>query len=61
MPGVHVAPFPKLYQSQLRHGNDYKEDELIDHTLEDIEVMLKTRTAPSDTAAFLIEPILVRH
>lgn len=59
MPGVHVAPFPKTYQSQLRHGKDYSEKDIVRHALEDIEMMLKTRTAPSDTAAFLIEPIQV--
>lgn len=60
MPGVHVAPFPKVYQQQLRHGKSLSEEEIIQHTLEDIEYMLKTRTAPADTAAFLIEPVMVR-
>eukprot|EP01127_Copromyxa_protea_P002097 TRINITY_DN11989_c0_g1_i2.p1 TRINITY_DN11989_c0_g1~~TRINITY_DN11989_c0_g1_i2.p1 ORF type:complete len:288 (-),score=85.51 TRINITY_DN11989_c0_g1_i2:48-911(-) len=57
MPGVHVAPFPRIYQTQLRVPQ-YSEEDIIAHALEDIEVMLKTRTSPSDTAAFLIEPVL---
>lgn len=52
MGGVHVAPFPYGY----RYGWD-------DHTatrfaLRELEYLFSTVTAPDDTAAFLVEPVL---
>eukprot|EP01126_Amoeba_proteus_P054826 TRINITY_DN6766_c0_g1_i10.p1 TRINITY_DN6766_c0_g1~~TRINITY_DN6766_c0_g1_i10.p1 ORF type:complete len:350 (-),score=74.27 TRINITY_DN6766_c0_g1_i10:93-1142(-) len=56
--GVFVAPFPKLCREKLRVGSRISEDELVSFALEDIETMLKEQTSPSETAAFLIEPVL---
>jgi len=57
-PSSHVAPFPKFYQERLRHGSHYSESDIVQHALEDVELLLKTQSAPSETAAFLIEPVL---
>jgi 4-aminobutyrate aminotransferase len=52
MAGVHVAPYPYAYQ----YG--WTEEETSAFCLEEIERMLATQTAPQDTAAMLIEPVL---
>lgn len=52
MPGVFVAPFPYVY----RYG--WTEDETADFCLQELRFMLKTQTAPEETAAVLIEPVL---
>ena len=52
MPGVFVAPYPYAY----RYGWD---EETTSHwCLEELEFLLSTQTAPQETAAMLIEPIL---
>ncbi len=50
--GVIVAPFPYAY----RYGWD--EDTAVDFCLQELELILKTQTAPDETAAFLLEPVL---
>lgn len=50
--GVVVAPFPYAY----RYGWD--EDAAIDFCLSELALLLKSQTAPDETAAFLIEPVL---
>jgi 4-aminobutyrate aminotransferase len=50
--GVFVAPFPYAYY----YGWD--EDTTIDFCLEQIRLLLKTMSAPEETAAFVIEPVL---
>lgn len=50
--GVVVAPFPYAY----RYGWD--EDATVDFCLRELELLLKTQSAPDETAAFLIEPVL---
>lgn len=50
--GVFVAPFPYAY----RYG--WSEDAAVDFCLAELELLLKTQSAPSETAAFLIEPVL---
>jgi len=52
MPGVFVAPFPYAY----RYGWD--PEQTSQWCLEELEYLLITQTAPSETAALLIEPIL---
>ena len=52
MPGVFVAPFPYAY----RFGWD---DETTSRwCLEELEFLLNTQTAPQETAAILIEPVM---
>jgi 4-aminobutyrate aminotransferase len=52
MAGVHMAPFPYAY----RYGWD--ERTAVDFALRELDYLLLSRTAPADTAAFLIEPVL---
>ncbi|WP_341937084.1 aspartate aminotransferase family protein [Marinimicrobium sp. C2-29] len=51
MAGVVVAPFPHLY----RYGWD--EQTATDFCLRELDEILKTHSAPSDTAAMIIEPV----
>lgn len=52
MAGVFVAPFPYAY----RFGWD--EEEAVDFCLAELDFLLATQTAPNETAAMVIEPIL---
>jgi 4-aminobutyrate aminotransferase len=52
MPGVFVAPFPYAF----RHGWD--EEEASRWCLEELRLLLISQTAPEETAAILVEPIL---
>lgn len=52
MAGVHMSAFPYAY----RYGWD--EDVAVAFALQELDYLLQTRTAPNDTAAFLIEPAL---
>ena len=52
MPGVFVAPFPYAY----RYGWD--EEQTSQWCLEELELLLLSQTAPDETAAILIEPVL---
>ncbi len=52
MGGVHMAPFPYAY----RYGWDTAT--AVDFCLQELDYLFATRTAPNDTAAFLIEPAL---
>ncbi|SNT35662.1 aspartate aminotransferase family protein [Rhodococcoides kyotonense] len=52
MAGVHMAPFPYAY----RYGLD--ERAAVEFAVRELDYLFKTRTAPNDTAAFLIEPAL---
>lgn len=52
MSGVHMAPFPYAF----RYGWD--EAEAVEFALRELDYLLLSRTAPNDTAAFLIEPVL---
>jgi 4-aminobutyrate aminotransferase len=53
--GVFFAPFPYSYQYG-QYGWD--EDRTIDFCLDQLQLLLKGQTAPSETAAMLIEPVL---
>ncbi len=50
--GVFVAPYPYAY----RYGWNPEETEAF--CLRELEYLLKTQTAPSETAAILVEPVL---
>lgn len=52
MPGVFVAPYPYAY----RYGWDAEKTS--QWCLEELEYLLVTQTAPQETAAILIEPVL---
>lgn len=52
MPGVFVSPFPYA----LRYG--WEEEVCSQWSLDELEYLLVTQTAPSETAAVLIEPVL---
>jgi 4-aminobutyrate aminotransferase len=52
MAGVHMSAFPYAY----RYGWD--DATAVEFALQELDYLLKTRTAPNDTAAFLIEPAL---
>lgn len=52
MPGVFVAPFPYAH----RYGWD--EESTSQWCLQELDYLLATQTAPSETAAILIEPVL---
>ncbi|MBI5670970.1 MAG: aminotransferase class III-fold pyridoxal phosphate-dependent enzyme [Chloroflexi bacterium] len=51
-PGVFVAPFPYAYH----YGWD--EDTAVDFCLREFDLLLKTQSAPEETAALIIEPVL---
>jgi 4-aminobutyrate aminotransferase len=50
--GIFVAPFPYAY----RYGWD--EETAVHFCLNELKQMLKTQTAPAETAALVIEPVL---
>jgi 4-aminobutyrate aminotransferase len=50
--GIVVAPFPHAF----RWGMD--EDAAVDFALAELDVVLKGQSAPDETAAFVIEPVL---
>jgi 4-aminobutyrate aminotransferase len=52
MPGVFVAPFPYAY----RYG--WAPEKTADWCLDELRLLLITQTAPKETAAILIEPVL---
>ncbi len=52
MPGVFVAPFPYAY----RYG--WEPERTRDWCLQELEYLLQTQTAPQETAAVLVEPVL---
>jgi 4-aminobutyrate aminotransferase len=52
MPGVFVTPYPYAY----RYG--WSEEQTSQWCLDELEFLLKTQTAPEETAAILVEPIL---
>ncbi len=52
MSGVFVAPYPYSY----RYG--WSEEETTRFCLRELHMILKTQTAPQETAAILIEPVL---
>ncbi|BGP11439.1 hypothetical protein JCM10049v2_007346 [Rhodotorula toruloides] len=56
MPGVFTTPYPYWHQLGLPHTTS--NDDLVENALYRLELLLKQETAPRDTAAILIEPVL---
>ncbi|KAI9457900.1 acetylornithine aminotransferase [Russula earlei] len=56
MPGVLTAPFPYWHHFNAAPGAD--ESELVRASLYQLELLLLQQTAPTDTAAIIIEPVL---
>ncbi|GGK95740.1 aspartate aminotransferase family protein [Nocardia jinanensis] len=52
MPGVHVAPFPTAF----RYG--WTEAEATAFALRELDYLFATLTSPTETAAFIVEPVL---
>ncbi len=52
MPGVYVSPYPYA----VKYG--WSEEKTSEWCLEELELLLQTQTAPSETAAIFIEPVL---
>lgn len=52
MPGVAIAPFPNA------HYYGWSERAATDFALRELDMVLATTSAPVDTAAFLVEPVL---
>ncbi|KAI9104692.1 acetylornithine aminotransferase [Phlyctochytrium arcticum] len=53
MPGVFTTSFPYAY-----HSPGKSLDEVCDNSIRDLKLLLKQQTAPSDTAAIVLEPVL---
>ena len=60
MPGVFSVPFPYCAQCSVSHhsGGKYNFENCCMDPVLQLELLLKRETAPSDTAAIFIEPIL---
>ncbi|EIW83075.1 acetylornithine aminotransferase [Coniophora puteana RWD-64-598 SS2] len=56
MPGVYGTAFP--YWHQLGVPKDTSEEELVRLSLYQLELVLQQQTAPKDTAAIIIEPVI---
>ncbi|MBL8148149.1 MAG: aminotransferase class III-fold pyridoxal phosphate-dependent enzyme [Anaerolineae bacterium] len=54
--GVFVTPFPYTFRYQQQFG--WTEDQTIDYCLDQLHLLLKAQTAPEETAAVVIEPVL---
>lgn len=52
MGGVHIAPFPTAF----RYG--WTEEQATDFALRELDYLFATVTAPDETAAFVVEPVL---
>jgi 4-aminobutyrate aminotransferase len=52
VPGIFVTPYPYAYKL------DMSEDQATDYCLDRLKYLLKSQTAPEETAAIVIEPVL---
>jgi len=52
MPGVFVAPFPYVYRYR------WEPEQTVDWCLDELRFLLLTQSAPWETAAMLVEPVL---
>ncbi|MBV2153040.1 aspartate aminotransferase family protein [Kitasatospora sp. SUK 42] len=55
-PGVAVAPFPAAFRLRLSLG--LSEDEAVAYALRGLDEVLATVSAPAETAAMFVEPVL---
>jgi 4-aminobutyrate aminotransferase len=58
MPGVFVTPFPYCYHCKSSEKPGKGAGGCCLNPIEDLELLLKQQTAPEDTAAIIIEPVL---
>ncbi|RHZ71191.1 hypothetical protein Glove_261g31 [Diversispora epigaea] len=60
MPGVYVAPYPYCFNCPIykKLPDKYNINNCCNDPIDQIEILLKQQTAPQETAAMLIEPIL---
>lgn len=60
MPGVFFAPYAYCYRCPKAEANPekYGFDKDCDWTLEQVDFLLRSQTAPEETAAILLEPVL---
>ena len=60
MPGVFATPFPYCAHCAVNEGSGWKHgpENCCNNPLKELELLLKRETAPSDTAAIIIEPVL---
>ncbi|MFF2141656.1 aspartate aminotransferase family protein [Kitasatospora sp. NPDC058190] len=56
VPGVAVAPFPAAFRLRLSLG--LSEEEAVAHALRGLDEVLATVSAPAETAAMFVEPVL---
>ncbi|SGY33347.1 BQ5605_C002g01485 [Microbotryum silenes-dioicae] len=56
MPGVFATPFPYWHQMGLPESTS--REELVKSALYQLELLLKQQSAPRDTAALILEPVL---
>ncbi|MFN8530253.1 MAG: aminotransferase class III-fold pyridoxal phosphate-dependent enzyme [Anaerolineae bacterium] len=54
--GIFVTPFPYTYQYAVKYGWD--EATTIEYCLDQLHKLLKAQTAPEETAAIVMEPVL---
>ena len=52
VPGIFVTPYPYSYKLEM------DDDEATDYCLSRLKLLLKSQTAPEETAAVVIEPVL---
>jgi 4-aminobutyrate aminotransferase len=59
MSGVHVAPFPYCHQCAVHKSSPdtYNISNCCNDPIRQLELVFKQRSAPSDTAAVIIEPV----
>ncbi|CAG8469779.1 23291_t:CDS:2 [Cetraspora pellucida] len=60
MSGVYVAPYPYCFTCPIHRAVPQKYDRIncCDNPIEQVELLLKQQTAPDETAAMIVEPIL---
>ncbi|EOR00392.1 hypothetical protein E3P92_03476 [Wallemia ichthyophaga] len=56
MPGIFATPFPYAHQMGLPQSTP--EDELVKQCLFQLEMLLAQQSAPADTAAIILEPVI---
>ncbi|ORZ00202.1 pyridoxal phosphate-dependent transferase [Syncephalastrum racemosum] len=58
MPGVYTVPFPDALHCSARNLSGHTPEHCALDTMQQLELLMKQRTPPQDTAAVLIEPVL---
>lgn len=55
-PGIYTTPFPYAHQMGLPQSTS--EEDLVKHCLFQLEMLLAQQSAPADTTAIILEPVL---